>query len=283
MAFARGRATDLVGPQFDAQPIDQPRHLRFPPGLADQRLLTGIERFPPACLERKGVEAEFRVERRRMVGEQALQMGRLAAWNGGGHARQRDASVDPIARQCEPPHSQTAGLQLGDQNRNQQVERLRGRLGMGHRFLQPQQRARWQVERCRGQRFGFAPKCAIERVERMIALAKSPRQSLARNSGKITDGLEPEPDQGPGLARSKPKRGNGEWGKTPGQPPSSQCRWTDCRLPTAIAGQPPSRSGSGCDRKRAGIADPGQPRPDVHGQRSLAAEQMRNPGHVQAQ
>src|SRR6185312_5615084 len=115
MTLERLRSTDAFRTELHRQAVDQPSQLPLAGRLLDQALLRGAERFGPIGSERECVETELRVERCRLVGEQALQMLRLAAGNRRFNRRNADAAVDAIAGQQQPPGAQVPLLQLANE------------------------------------------------------------------------------------------------------------------------------------------------------------------------
>ena len=132
--------------------------------------------------------------------------------------RDRDLAIDTVARQHQPPRAELPRLELGHQLRHQQVERLARRLGMDHRLGQPQQGARHRLERRRGERLVAPPERAVERVERIVGLAKPPRQAPPLDPGERADRLQPQPLERSRHPRRQPQRRHGQWRKQRGEP-----------------------------------------------------------------
>ena len=121
----RGRRT-AVGPKLDAQPVDQPRHFALARRLLDQAVLRRASGSAQLGVQREGVEAEAGVERRRLVGQQPLQMLRLAAGDRGRDRRRRRRCRRPGSRSAPAAARRAAAAASSrDQPRDQQVERLR--------------------------------------------------------------------------------------------------------------------------------------------------------------
>ena len=165
MALVRLRPPHGARAQLDRQPVDQPRDLALARGLFDQALLRGAQIFGPVRLKREGIEAELRIEHRRFIREQALQVLGIAAGDRRCDARLGDAAVDAEAAERQPPSAEMPFLKLRDELGNQPLERLRGRFGMRCGFLEPQRRARRRFDGRRGQRLRLAADQPIERVD----------------------------------------------------------------------------------------------------------------------
>ena len=125
MAFHRHRPPHPLRPELDAQSVDQLGDLDFAAWLLDQAFLGGGQILGPVGDEREGVESETRIESCGFVGEQPLQMLRLAAGDRRRHAPGRHASVDAEAVKRQTPGTEPPLFQLDDELRNQPVERLR--------------------------------------------------------------------------------------------------------------------------------------------------------------
>ena len=121
MAFLRLRPAHALRAELDRQPVDQPRHFAFARRLLDQAVLRGAEIFGPVGGQRESIEAELGVERRRLVGQQALQMLRLAAGDRCCDRRRGNAAVDPKAVQRQSPRAEVPLLQLPDERRGSAV------------------------------------------------------------------------------------------------------------------------------------------------------------------
>ena len=93
----------------------------------------------------------------RLVGQQPLQMLRIAAGDGGRDRRHGDAAVDPIAGERQPPSAQMALLKLAHQLGNQPLERLTRRFRMRRRLFEPKHGARRRIVWRGGQRVGLRP------------------------------------------------------------------------------------------------------------------------------
>ena len=87
------------------------------------------------------------------------------------------------------------------------------RARIGDRLGQAEGGARRRLARRRGERFGLAPEHPVERVERIVRLAKPPRQAPPRHPGELADGLEAEQFERPRRARGQAQRGDGEGGE----------------------------------------------------------------------
>ena len=131
MAFARQRPPHPLRPKLDAQPVDQPRHVARRPTAprsgcpaprpaartssprARRHRSRTRDRAPPPCRRADAANAPARG----------------SAWRSR-RWRPRDAAVDPVAGQRQPPRAELPRLQLPDQFGHQQLERLAGRLGV---------------------------------------------------------------------------------------------------------------------------------------------------------
>ena len=71
MALVCLRPAHRCRSELHRQPVDQSRQLACPAGLLDQAVLRGVQFLCPLRLEGESVEAELRIERGRLVGEQA--------------------------------------------------------------------------------------------------------------------------------------------------------------------------------------------------------------------
>ena len=268
MAPPRDRPPHLVGAQFHRQPVDQFGHLAFAARFLDQAVLRRTQRLAPARLEQKGVEPEPGVEFVGLVDQQAPQMLGLAARQRGRRRRHRNLAIDAIAAQHQPPHAEPPLRQYCDQFGHQQVERLARRARIGDRLGKADSSARRRLARRGGERFGLAPEHPVERVERIVRLAKAPRQAPPRHSGKLADGLQPEQLERPRRPRGEPQRGNGQGGEQVVQIPVSVSP-----LPFRERGkgrgargescQPPRRPGRRGQRHAACQLQPRKPRLDI--------------------
>src|SRR6478672_4321491 len=95
-------------------------------------------------------------------------MVRLAAGNRGGDRRDRDAAVDPEARQRQPARAEMALLQLADEAGDQPFERLARGFGMSRGFFELDQAARRRVVGYRGQRLRLAAEQPVERKDNIL-------------------------------------------------------------------------------------------------------------------
>ena len=168
MALLGLRPPHALGPSLTVSRSTSRATSRSPRRLLDQALLRRAEILGPIGGQREGVEAELRIERRSLVGEQPLQMLRLAARDGRRDARERDAAVDPepgaataAARRDAAPAS--CAHELGDQP----LERLGRRFGMSRRLLQP--------KRCARRRIGRRRRSAARPCARASGRARRPR------------------------------------------------------------------------------------------------------------
>ena len=117
MALPRPRPPHPLRPELDAQPVDQPRDVARPRRLLDQALLRRAQGSVQLGLEREGVEAEAGIERRRLVGKQAVKMLRLAARDRGGDARRRRCCRRPGNRSAPAAARRAAAAPIAPRGR----------------------------------------------------------------------------------------------------------------------------------------------------------------------
>ena len=272
MARLRHRPSHLVGAQLDRQPIDQPRHLERRWRPADQPVLRRIERLEPARLQRKRIEPEAGIERVGLVLQQPQQVRRLARRDRARRIRHLDLAVDPISGQHQPPNPEPPRLQLPGEIRHQQCQRLGRGARVGNRLGQPEQGARRRVDRGRAERLGGSPQHPVERVQRIIRLAKPSRQAPTWHADQGANGLQTQPLQCPDHPRRQPQCRDGQR--------------RDCVEPVAAAlrrkpCQPPGRARRPRHRHPRGQPERSEPRLDIAQQPRLAAEQVRHPAGIE--
>ena len=209
MALLRLWAPNPARPKLDRQPVDQPRHFAFRRHFLDQAGLGDAQRFGPARLQRKAVEPIFRIERRRLVGEQPVEMLRLAAGDRCRYVGGGGAAVDTEAGQRQLPGAEPPLLELGDEAGDQPLQRLRGRPDMRRRLLQPQGDPRWALIGDGDQRLRRAARDPVERIDHRPVL-EAPGQRQPRHGQQRPDRLQAEPLEGEDGVGVEPECGDGE-------------------------------------------------------------------------
>ena len=248
MAPPRHRPPHLVRAQLDRQPVDQlgdlaARRAAPRPGCPAPR---------PAARTSSPRARRRRTRSRGRARRSCRPAGAADAWPRGSAARsppppspprhRRDSRTAPAA--ARPAAAPPAARPISGTSRS---SAWRAALGIGDRLGQADRGARRRLARRRGQRFGLAPEHAVERVERIVGLAKAPRQAPPRHPGELADGLQAQAIRASASAPAEAaarRRARGRAGRPAPRPSRQRASAADTApAPTPRPRSRPSRRG----------------------------------------